>query len=109
MNPFEPEEMRGLARLLSTGEIDPVLVLPAGGDADETGEIARVYATLGVRALLPTRLDIARRFGGLLAAAHHGSLIFADASHNAKVADGLIPLSPVKARPPPHAAGFPPG
>jgi len=94
MNPFATEEMRDLARLISAGDIEPVLVLPAAMDADESGEIARVYATLGVRSLLPTRLDIARRLGGLLGAAHHGGLIFSDASKTPKVADGLIQLSP---------------
>ena len=94
INPFDPEEMRMTARLIAAGAIDPVMVLPAGIDADESGEIARVYATLGVRALLPTRLDIARRLGGILAAAHYGSLLFADASQTAKIADGLVPLSP---------------
>jgi flagellar biosynthesis protein FlhF len=94
MNPFNPEEMRDLARLMSAGDIEPVLVLPAGIDADESGEIGRIYAALGVRSILPTRIDIARRLGGLLGAAHHGGLIFADASHTPKVADGLIPLSP---------------
>ncbi len=94
MNPFDAEDMRDLARLVSAGDIEPLLVLPAGIDADESGEIARVYATLGIKSLLPTRLDIARRMGGLLAAAHHGTLLFSDASNNPKVADGLIQLSP---------------
>lgn len=93
-NPFAPDEMRDLARLITAGDIEPVMVMPAGADADECGEMARVYATLGVRSMLPTRLDIARRLGGLLAAAHHGGLIFADASNTPKVADGLIGLSP---------------
>lgn len=96
MNPFSTTEMRDLARLIAAGDIDPLLVMPGGIDADESGEMARVYATLGVRSLLPTRLDIARRLGGLLGAAHHGGLIFADASNTAKVADGLIQLSPVR-------------
>lgn len=93
-NPFRSEEMRDLARLISAGDIEPVLVLPAGGDADECGEMARIYGALGVRHMLPTRLDIGRRLGGLLAAAHFGGLIFADASDTAQVAEGLFALSP---------------
>ncbi len=94
LNPFDPEEMRNLARLISVGDIEPVLAMPAGADAEESGEIARVYGTLGVNSMIPTRLDIARRLGGLLSAAHYGGLIFADASHTPKVAEGLIGLSP---------------
>ncbi len=93
-NPFAANEMRDLARLVACGDIEPVLVMPAGMDADESGEMARVYAALGVRAMMPARVDIARRLGGLLGAAHHGGLIFADAGNTPKVADGLIPLSP---------------
>lgn len=93
-NPFDPQDMRRIARLAASTEIEPVLVLPAGIDADESGEIGRVYATLGVRALLPTRVDIARRLGGLLGAAHHGGMIFAEISSTPKVAEGLNALTP---------------
>ena len=82
------------ARMVAVGDIEPVLSMPAGTDAEESGEIARVYGTLGVNSMIPTRIDIARRLGGLLSAAHYGGLIFADASHTPKVADGLIGLSP---------------
>ena len=95
-NPFDPEEMRTLARLIAVADIEPILTLPAGTDADECGEMARVYGTLGVRSMIPTRIDIARRLGGLLSAAHSGGLIFADASETPKVANGLIALTPTK-------------
>ncbi len=94
VNPFNPEEMRDIARLIAAGDIEPVLAMPAGADAEESGEIARAYRALGVNAMMPTRLDIARRLGGLLSAAHYGGLIFADASNTPKVANGLIGMSP---------------
>ena len=94
VNPFNPEDMRVLARLIAAGEIEPVLALPAGTDAEESGEIGRAFAALGVKSLIATRLDIARRIGGVFAAAHYGGLIFADASNTPKVADGLFALSP---------------
>lgn len=93
-NPFRSNEMRDLARLITAGNIEPVLVMPAGADADECGEMARIYGALGVRHMMPTRLDIARRMGGLLSAAHHGGMIFADASDTPQIAEGLLPLSP---------------
>ncbi len=94
LNPFDPDEMRKLARYIAAGNIEPVLVMPAGMDAEESGEIARIYASLGVRTVMPSRLDIARRMGGLLSAAHYGGLAFTDAGNTPKVADGLISLSP---------------
>lgn len=93
-NPFSKNEMRDLARLIAAGNIDPVLVMPAGADAQECGEMARIYGALGVHTMMPTRLDISRRLGGLLSAAHYGGLIFADASDTPQVADGLQALSP---------------
>ena len=93
-NPFDNAHMKELAKLTVAGDIEPVLVLPAGLDAIESGEMGRVFAALGVHRLLPTRADIARRLGGLLAAAHQGNLSFADVSATADVADGLQPLSP---------------
>ncbi len=96
MNPFDTESMRGLARMITVGDIEPVLAMPAGTDAEESGEIARIYGTLGVSSMMPTRIDIARRLGGLLSAAHYGGLIFAEAGNTPKVADGLITMSPGK-------------
>lgn len=93
-NPFRSDEMRDLARLMTAGNVTPVMVMPAGIDADECGEMARVYSTLGVRHMMSTRLDIGRRLGGLLSAAHQGGMIFADASDTPQVAEGLFALTP---------------
>jgi len=93
VNPFDPESVKLLARLMGVVEMDSLLVLPAGLDADEAGEIARVFATIGARSIIPTRVDVARRLGALLSAAHHGGLSFAELSNTPKVADGLAPLS----------------
>jgi len=94
LNPFKTEDMRLMARLAASGNIEPILTLAAAGDADETGEMARIFSALGARRFVATRLDIARRLGGLLSAAQHGGLSFSDASATAGVADGLDPLSP---------------
>ena len=70
-----------------------VCVLPAGLDAQESADPARAFAVLGARHLLPTRLDAARRLGGVVAAAAAG-LPLAEAGTGPGVADGLHPLSP---------------
>jgi flagellar biosynthesis protein FlhF len=86
--------MKSMARWMAAGDIEPILTLAAAGDAEESGEMARIFSALGVRRFVPTRLDIARRLGGLLSAAQHGGLSFADASISASVANGFEPLSP---------------
>ena len=94
LNPFDKEDMKFLAQLIAAGDIEPVLVLPAAMDSTESGEIARVFSALGARRLVPTRLDMARRLGGIISAAHQGGLSFADAGTASQVADGLTPLTP---------------
>ncbi len=93
VNPFEIESLKPLARMIGAAEITPVLVLPAGTDAEEAGEMAQIFATIGAERLLPTRVDVARRLGSLLSAAYQGGLDFAEISSTAKVADGLSRLT----------------
>lgn len=93
VNPFDPESIKLLARMIAAAECDPVLVIPAGMDADESGEIARVFQMVGARSMISTRIDVARRLGSVLSAAHLGGLNLAEVSNTAKVADGLSPLS----------------
>ncbi|MCB1592620.1 MAG: GTPase [Alphaproteobacteria bacterium] len=94
LNPFNIEDVKVLAKQIVTVQARPVLALPGGIDADESGEMARVFATIGVSDVLPTRIDIARRLGGILAAAHHGALCLSDYSHSPMVSQGLASLSP---------------
>ena len=93
-NPFNKDDIKILARLIGCADIEPYLVMQAGMDAEESGEIARAFATLGIHTLIPTRIDITRKLGGILASAHQGSMSFADASNTPKVAKGLLSLSP---------------
>lgn len=93
LNPFDGTDVEYLTRFLGSADILPVLVLQAGIDADEAAEIARAFSNSGVERILPTRLDIARRLGGVLSAAHSAGMSFAEASHTEAVADGLIELN----------------
>lgn len=94
-NPFDAEEMGDLRALLAAGDVEPVLVLPAGMDTVEAAETGLAFKALGVKRLLVTRLDVARRFGSTLTAAHRARLVFCDGTVAPKVAEGLTPLNPV--------------
>lgn len=93
VNPHSEEEISALRRLVGAGDIEPVLVLATGGDALEAAEVAAIYRELGVRRLIFTRIDAAKRFGDILAAAHAGALSFAGISHSPYVADPLQSLN----------------
>jgi flagellar biosynthesis protein FlhF len=92
INPFDQTELASLGAQIVSVRADPVLVLQAGGDARESGEIAEAFARVGCARLLVTRLDLARRLGGLLAAAGAG-LAFTEMSASPMVAHGFQPLS----------------
>jgi flagellar biosynthesis protein FlhF len=82
-----------LGRLAAILAVEPVLVLPAFIDADQAQAFARASIAIGARKLLVTRLDMARRLGGPLAAAHAG-LAVAGGSVSPNFAYGLKSLSP---------------
>ena len=92
-NPFDTDHVRRLAHFTNTADMVPVLVLPAGYDAEEAGEIARTFANLGAKQLLSTRTDVARRLGSILSAAYYGHMRLTDIGTSAKVASGLSPLN----------------
>lgn len=96
LNPFDPQEMKTLAKLIAVEDMVPTLVLPAGIDAEESAEMAMTFEVLGVKHFIPTRLDFARRFGGLLSAADRTGIAFTEASHTPQVANGLIRITPQK-------------
>ncbi len=76
-NPYDFTEMKELAEFAGLQEIQPVLIYPAGGDPAEATEIANAFSYLGVERIIITRLDFARRYGGLLALAHAANFSFA--------------------------------
>jgi flagellar biosynthesis protein FlhF len=92
-NPFDPAEARALLTLARAAEAEMVLVLPAGLDPAEASDLARGYALLGARHLLPTRLDQARRLGSVLAAAAAG-LALTEAGIGPGAAEGLAAVTP---------------
>lgn len=93
VNPFHPAALGEVARLAEVADAEPVLVLAAGGDAQESAEISAAFAGIGVKRIIATRIDCARRLGGLLAAAA-APLAFAEFSLTPTIGDGLEPAEP---------------
>jgi flagellar biosynthesis protein FlhF len=98
-NPFEPATLEEIMALAGAVAGTMVLVLPAGLDSAEATELARAFAGAGSRYLVATRLDVAHRLGGVLAAAVIG-LALSEAGIGPGAADGLQPMTPewLKAR-----------
>lgn len=96
LNPYDPREIDVLDDYIQASACEPALVLPAAMDAYESQDLAGIYVPLGVRAIIPTRIDMARRYGGVLAAAYKGNLVFAEAGISQNVAEGLDQMTPKK-------------
>jgi flagellar biosynthesis protein FlhF len=94
-NPFDEGELHDLRRFIEAGEVEPVLVLAAGGDAEDAADIAQAFSRLGCRRMIVTRFDAARRFGAVLVAADAGDLAFTEVSATPSVAQGLKPVNPM--------------
>ncbi|MFQ5468120.1 MAG: hypothetical protein ACE5DS_08290, partial [Kiloniellaceae bacterium] len=94
-NPFDDGDMARLREAAELSEASVVLVLPAGGDVAESAEAAYAFAAAGARALISTRLDAARRFGGVLTAAQAGRFALMAAGASPHIGDPLHSFTPV--------------
>lgn len=93
LNPFKLTDMEYLAALTEAGNCEPILVLAAGGDPIEAGEVAESFAQAGATRLLATRLDTTRRLGAIIVAADVGPLMFCDISATPHVVNGVAPIT----------------
>ena len=91
---LDPSERAFCADLCSAAQASVALVLAAGTDPGEAADIAAGFKALGADRLIPTRLDVGRRLGGVLAAAASG-LVLSDAGMGSGAADGLRPFTPL--------------
>ena len=89
INLHAPAERRALKELIQASGAEPLAIFAAGIDAMEAGELAAQAVALGARRYIGTRLDAARRLGGLVAAADLGGLAFADAGASPFVGKGF--------------------
>jgi flagellar biosynthesis protein FlhF len=95
VNPYSTADRRELTALLAAAGAEPILVMPAGGDALDAIDQARIFRDLGCSRMAVTRLDLTHRLGSVLAAAEAARLGFAEAGVAPEIADGMIPFNPV--------------
>lgn len=88
-NPLKAGDLSQLRELADAAGAEIVLVMAAGGDAVESAELAASYAEAGATRLVATKVDVARRYGGILAAAEAGRLAFAGVGTSPEIASGL--------------------
>lgn len=92
-NAYEKDELQDLKNATPPEGIEPILVLPAGGDSMEAIDITEAFVgALPIRRLLVTRADTARRMGSVMAAAAACGLAFCNTTLSASIVDALQPL-----------------
>lgn len=89
ISPFDGADMAALRSLMEAARAEPVLVLPAMGDADEHRDWALAFQDFRVQRCIITKFDAARRVGSALGAAHAAGYALAHFSDAAFIADGL--------------------
>lgn len=95
VNPFDRAELTHLRRLIAAcgPGAESVLVVAAQGGRDIEDQ-AVIFKALGARRIVATRLDVARRLGGLIGAADVAGLALAQASASPYIAETMEPLNP---------------
>jgi flagellar biosynthesis protein FlhF len=93
LNPFKQTDMEYLTALVESANVEPILVLAAGGDAIEAAEVSEAFGGVGATRLLATRLDTTRRLGAIMAAADAAPMMFCDVSATPHVVNGVTPIS----------------
>jgi flagellar biosynthesis protein FlhF len=93
VNPFRGSELARITAQAEAAGAEALAVLPAGLGSADSAEIARNLKAVGAERMIVTRLDAARRLGGLLAAAGQG-LAIAEVAIGPVIGQGLAALSP---------------
>lgn len=89
LNPFAENERRRLAEFAAAAGGETIMTMDAGYNAYDASEAARLFAEVGASCLLPTKLDLCRRIGGVLTAAAEGGFRLGWASVSANMGNGL--------------------
>lgn len=92
INPFLRSDIEHLRALIAASGAEPILVAsPAGGDFEDH---AAIFRGLGVRRVIVSRVDTARRLGGIINAVARVGLVLSHASSSPFIGEAMVPLNP---------------
>lgn len=90
VNIYRFQELKMLGEFASLADVEPVLVCPAGIDADEAQETTSVFSFLDIRRMVLTRTDTTRHFASLFSAINYSPLALSHLSLSARPAEPAI-------------------
>lgn len=94
VSPYDGGDIAALRSYQDAAGAEPVLVLPASGDAAEYIDWAHAFREIGVTRCILTKFDATKRVGAGLCAAFEGGLALAHFSETAFISEGLLPATP---------------
>lgn len=95
LNPWQATDMALLADVnRCCSGVEPILIMQAGLDALEAGEIASCFARFGCARMIVTRLDIFSIYGGILNAVWSGGVSLAHYTSDSMPSEPLQDFSP---------------
>ena len=93
VSPYDSGDIAALRSYCEACHAEPVLVLPASGDADEYVDWAVAFKEIGVRRCILTKFDATKRVGAGLRAAFESELSLAHFSETPFISEGMLPAS----------------
>lgn len=94
VSPYDGGDVAALRSFQEACDAEPVLVLPASGDAAEYLDWALAFKKIGVRRCILTKFDATKRVGAGLCAAYEGELALAHFSETPFISEGLLAANP---------------
>jgi len=94
--PFDNDDMASLQDLVAVLDAEPVLIISAEGHPEDQAESARAFARVGVSRAVVTKLDVARRRGGIVAALSAARIGLAHLAVTPFIGGGLVPATPAR-------------
>ena len=94
VSPYDAADVAALRSYQDAASAEPVLILPASGDAAEYVDWARAFKEIGVNRCILTKFDATKRVGAGLCAAYEAGLALAHFSETPFISEGLLPATP---------------
>ena len=93
INPFMPQEVAKLSHISEMVTCEKILIIDAGRNAYDAVEAAEIFKSVGANCLLPAKMDLTRRLGGVLSVAVICRMKLGYASIASSIANGMAKVS----------------
>ena len=94
VSPYDGGDIAALQSYRESCGAEPILVLPASGDAAEYIDWAQAFREIGVKRCILTKFDATKRVGAGLRAVFASELALAHFSETAFISEGILPATP---------------